>query len=130
MSLFGGMKIYTVYIRPGEAQAYEKPVFVKEGFNLWAFLLTFVWLLYKRLWLPAIGVFIINIVLLGMAKDHAVGPAGALIFDLGWHVLVGYFANDWLRAKLARRGYIMADVAASDSLLRAEQRYFERYLTA
>ncbi len=129
MSIFGGMKIYTVHIKPGMANAQARPVFVKEGFNFWAFLFT-----------DSLGALSAPVAtgvadrrLQCAAVAHAQGimcstrPASAVI-HLGFHLVVGFWGNDWLRARLARRGYIMADISVSDSLLRAEQRYFERYV--
>lgn len=124
------MKIYTVYIKPGTVQPYEKPVFVREGFNLMAFLFTFFWALYYRLWKAAAIIFAANLAIMLATKLHMLSMDGAGVMQLALAVLVGFHANDWLRARLAKRGYIMADIAAADSLLRAEQRYFERYLSA
>jgi hypothetical protein len=128
--MFGFMKLYTVHVRPGASSAYEKPVFVREGFNLYAFIFTLFWTLYHRLWLPAMGIFLLNAALMAMAKGQWFGMEGISIMQLGVNILIGFHANDWLRAKLAKRGYIMADITAGDSLLRAEQRYFERLLAA
>jgi hypothetical protein len=130
MSIFGGMRIYTVHMKPGAAHAEERPVFVKEGFNFYALFLTFFWALYHRLWILALLIFGFNLLLVSMLKNHVLSAPSVGILHLAMHVLVGLFANDWLRAGLARRGYIIADIAAADSMLRAEQRYFERYLAA
>jgi hypothetical protein len=128
--MFGQMKLYTVHVRPGAASAYEKPVFVREGFNFYAFIFTLFWTLYHRLWLAALGIFLVNVAFMMMAKGQWFGMEGISIMQLGVNILIGFHANDWLRARLAKRGYIMADITACDSLLRAEQRYFERLLAA
>lgn len=128
--MFKGMKIYTVHIKPGMAAAQQRPVFIKEGFNFWAFLLTLLWTLYNRLWLASLLLFAFNVVLFIMLKNHMLSMYSVGAINFGFHLIIGFLANDWLRAKLARRGYIMADISASDTLLRAEQRYFERVLVA
>jgi hypothetical protein len=124
------MKIYTVHIKPDGANAAEQPVFVKEGFNIWAFLLTFLWALYHRLWLPALLLLAVNLLLVFLLKHHVFAASSVGVLHLTMHYIAGSYGNDWIRARLTRLGYIMVDVAASDSLLRAEQRYFERYLAA
>ena len=94
------------------------------------FLLPLLWSLYQRLWLPALMILLFDFALLYCIKSHVFERHGAGFIDLGFHVIVGYLANDWLRRKLMRRGYILADITAGNSLLLAEQRYFERYLAA
>lgn len=123
------MKIYTVHARPG-ARGGEKPIFVREGFNWMAFLFTGFWALYQRLWWPAALIVAFHIGLGALGEHHLLSPSSVGAVQLGFQVLVGYFGNDWMRARLRRRGFVMSDVTAADSQLRAEQRYFERYLAA
>ncbi len=125
-----GMKIYTVHVKPNVSLADTKPVFVKEGFNFFAFFLTLFWSLYHRLWLVTLFIIAYNLLIVLVMRWHLLGFNGATALQLGFQFLLGAHANDWLRAALAKRGYIMADVTAADSRLRAEQRYFERYLAA
>lgn len=124
------MKIYTVHVKPGTLNAAENPVFIREGFNWLAFFFTFLWALYHRLWLIALLLLAYNMALMSLGKAHFFSAAGIGILQLAMQVFVGFHAGDWQRQALARRGYIIADIATGDSLLRAEQRYFERYLAA
>ncbi len=126
--MFGGMKIYTVHIKPGAENAAQPPLFVREGFNWLAFLLTGFWALYHRLWLPLLLILAFNGTLIAAGNEQLLSRFSLLAVHMGFQVIVGFAANDWLRAKLARSGYIMADITAADSRLRAEQRYFERSL--
>ncbi len=123
-----GTKIYTVQIKPGIVAAAEKPVFIKEGFNVYAFLFGVVWALYQRLWLAAVLMMVFNVSVVWMVKHHVLLQPSAACLQLGFILVVGYSANDWLRTKYARRGYVMTDVTAANTKLTAEQRYFERYL--
>ena len=125
---FRGMKIYTVHVKDDAVKSGEKPVFIREGFNPAAFLLTFIWAFAHRLWFAGFAILaafylLIQIGIMGFVSSLAVG-----ILQLAMQVIIGYLANDWHRRGLARRGYIMTDVTTGDSLLRAERRYFERYL--
>lgn len=128
--MFHHMKLYTVHVRPDEPASHQKPVFVREGFNIFAFVLTVFWALYQRLWLQAAVLLAINIALISMRLHHTLNPLSMIILQLGYQSVIGFSANDWVRHRLARKGYIMTDVSAGDSLLRAEQRYFERYLAS
>lgn len=125
-----GMKIYTVHVKPGVPQAEEKPIFIKEGFNTIAFVFPLLWALFSRLWLTFVLLIIADYVLVQLFSERVLNMGPLCAIDVGIHVLVGLLGNDWRRSSLKRRGYILADVAAADSLLRAEQRYFERYLAA
>lgn len=128
--MLGKMKIYTVHIKPEDAHAYEKPVFVREGMNIWAFLLPLLWALYEKLWWKAAMIFAIEILLMFMAKHHVQGEIGMLVIQLGFHFWVAQEGNDWIRAGLAKRGYITSDIVSGDSAVRAQQRYFDRVVAA
>lgn len=121
------LRIYTVHIRPDIPAPYEKAEFVKEGFSTQAFLFTFFWTLYKRLWWPS-AVIIAFFVLCGIGLEQEwLSPTGFSIVQLGAQGIFAYLANDWLRARLKREGYIIADIVSGDNMLRAEQRFFDRF---
>ncbi|MFW0778021.1 MAG: DUF2628 domain-containing protein [Rickettsiales bacterium] len=121
------MKIYTVHVESGSSNSYQKPVFVKEGFNVFAFLFTFLWALYHRLWLAALFIFAVNTALALITKSGFMSADVLGIVQIMFNAMVGFHGNDWIRSALAKRGYIMADITAADSQLRAEQRYFDRH---
>ncbi|MDX1975256.1 MAG: DUF2628 domain-containing protein [Rickettsiales bacterium] len=125
---FNRTRIYTVHVKPSIPHAAEKPIFVLEGFNLYGFIFTGLWALYQRLWLQTILLVLTYALLSALVKQHMLGMASAGIIQFAIQVFVGLQANDWIRAKLTRKGYIVADVSVADNLLRAEQRYFERYI--
>ncbi len=124
------MKLYTVHVRPGETAADISPVFIKEGFCLPAFIIPLPWALYQRLWLVAAGLVAYAVLLSMLTGAHVIGQLSAVLLHLAMNAALGFHANDFLRARLARRGYILSDVTAADSYLRAQQRYFERYVAA
>ena len=128
MSLFGGMKIYTVHIKDTGGRSGEKPIFVREGFCFPAFFFSVFWALYHRLWLPAVGIMLAFALIAQLGAHHIISALSVGVLQLMIQVLVGYLAGDWRRKTLAKRGYITTDITAADSLLRAEQRYFERYI--
>jgi hypothetical protein len=122
-----GMKIYTVHIRPID-DGDEMPLFVREGFSFFAFLFHFFWAFYHRLWKAGLMIAAAYIAVGMLGEFGILSQRGMIATQLGIQVIIGFHANDWLRAGLARRGYIMTDITTGDSLLRAEQRYFERSL--
>lgn len=127
MNIFG-VKVYTVHIKPGEPGATQQPLFIKEGINIYAMVFTVFWALYHRLWGPALLIVAFNGTMYFADKAQLLSQFSFGLIDLGFRLLVAFHANDWLRARMARDGYIMTDITAADSQLRAEQRYFERAL--
>lgn len=126
--MFKGMKIYTVHVRDDVVRSNEKPIFVREGFNIGAFLFTALWALSNRLWIPAICIVLAFFVLIQLGVHHFISSMSVGVLQLFMQIYIGFAANDWLRKGLEKRGYIASDITTGDSLLRAERRYFERYL--
>lgn len=124
------MSIFTVHIRPGDAFLDQKPIFLKEGFNFIAFLFPLFWGLYQRLWWLALAILAMEIGLVMLASSQFLSAMSLAVIKLAVHTYVGFASNDLVRARLSRRGYVLADITVGDSLLRAEQRYFERCLAA
>ena len=123
-------KIYTVHINPSEANAMEKAIFVREGFNIIAFLFGMFWAVYHRMWFMAVGLAII-MAFFGAAEEQKWFDAASIaIIHIAFNFIIGFQANDLRRAHLSRRGYIMSDVVVSDNELSAQQRYFDRVLAA
>jgi len=123
------LHVYTVHIDPSLPHPYEEARFIEEGFNWKAFIFGAIWALYNRLWLPACIVLAGDAIIVALA---ATGLSGISLFSvqLAWHMFVGYRGNDWVRDKLKKQGFIVADIVTGDSLLRAEQRFFDRYFAA
>lgn len=128
--MFKGMKLYTVHVDPDDNGSGIKPVFIKEGFNPLAFVFTLFWALYHQLWALALALFAASFCLMLLSDSQILSEASITALQLGMNVLVGFHANDFLRARLAKKGYILVDVTAADSFLRAQQRYLERYVAA
>lgn len=129
MGLFSSPKIYTVHINPNQPHAGEKPIFIREGFNIIAFLFGVFWALYNRMWLEAFVIFAVLFSISLAREYHNLDEITAGILQFSVNILIGFQANDLRRANLAKRGYIMSDIVVSDNELRAQQRYFERALT-
>lgn len=121
------MQIYTVHIRANAKAPYENPIFLKEGFNFWAFIFVWGWALYHRLWLAAGLLFGLEALVRLAIHFGMLSPFTGTLFGLCVQVLVGFHANDLLRGQLRRKGYIISDIVTSDNLVGAEQRFFERY---
>jgi len=124
------LKVYTVHINPSLPHPYEEAHFIEEGFNVRAFLLSAwgIWPIYHRLWIPFIFIFLFNSLVFTLASSDN-NVFGLFAVQFGMNLIIGYLANDWLRTKLKRKGFIIADIVTGDSLVSAEQRFFDRYFS-
>lgn len=123
-------QIYTVHIDPSKANPVEKAVFIREGFNLFALIFGVFWALYHRMWLIAL-VLTVVVVSFGLAEEaKLLDKVSLTILQVSFNIFIGFQGNDLRRWWLSKRGYIMPDVVVSDNELRAQQRYFDRILTA
>ncbi len=124
--MFNRLKLYTVHTKASGSDALENPVFVREGYNIYAFIFTILWALYNRCYYFAVLILAVNIAIVLAVELHVMGDAAATVTQIAIQFLIGAHANDVLRDRLRRRGYIVQDITGADSLLRAQQRYFDR----
>lgn len=119
--MFARTKIYSVYIKK-DSNPLENAIFIKQGFNFWAFIFNIIWALFNRLWLVAIALFALNCVFVTIDS-----PAMALVSFLV-NIWFGFEANNFKAAKLEKLGYINFDVVTGIDPLAAKQRFFDKYL--
>ena len=119
------MRVYTVHCRPGSREPDADANLVKEGFCWPAFLVAPLWLLFHRLWLALFLVIVAGLLLdLGLVMVGA-DPVTASAVGVGFSLFIGFGANDWRRAKLARLGYRMMGIVAAGDHDGALRRYFD-----
>lgn len=128
MSLLPQTKIYTVHINPALTHASEKAEFVREGFDIFAFIFGPLWALYHRLWLEALIIFSVIGTLAIAEQNGWLAVPVVMVVNIAFRFFIGVQAGDLKRNALSRRGYIMSDVVVGDNELRAQQRYFDRLL--
>jgi hypothetical protein len=119
-------RVYTVHIKAWANSADRDAVLVREGFAWGAFVFSFVWALWHRLWFAALIVVAVTAALALAADLLAVDPETETLLGIGWALIVGWEANDWRRRALERRGYVTAAIVAAPNLLEAERRFFSR----
>jgi len=120
------MRVYTVHLRRPTLDPDRDIRLVKEGFNWAAFLFSFIWALWCRLWLVAAGLFAAE-----FALNAALGAVGAdaltrVAVALGTAVIVGLVANDLHRWTLFRRSYLQVAVVTGDDIDAAERRFWDQ----
>jgi Protein of unknown function (DUF2628) len=126
------MHIYTVFLPSGTSSTpgAEEAVFVRQGFNRSAFLLTPLWALRHGYWLALALWFawVFVVVLLASYGNLSLGAAFAL-YNLGAFAF-GLEADRFGEAKASRKGFLFRGLTLGDSLGEAESLYFGRHLAA
>ena len=124
-------KAYTLHVPasadPGDPEALDEAELVKDGFSWGAFLFTFLWFFWNRLWLAGIGVLIAVVGLPAALQALRVDNGPALLAELLLALLIGLEANNLKRWTLRRRKPAVDVVIASD-LEEAETKAFSRWL--
>ena len=125
--IFGGLKIYTAHIKPERSEPYETAVFVQEGFNLMSFIFGGLWALFNRLWWLAGAFLIMNLGMAAMIEFDIVSYSVTVMYQLAFQIWVAFNANDFLRHRLKKKGYIIDSIVTGPDKLAAEQRFFEHH---
>jgi uncharacterized protein DUF2628 len=126
------MKTYTLHLPsdalPGNADALERAVLVRDGFSWGAFVFTVLWFFAHRLWLAGLGVLVLLVAFnLGLAA-LGLRPVAAFVADLLVSVLIGLEANTLRRWSLQRRDRPVVDVVTASDRDEAETKAFARWL--
>ncbi|CAM5510316.1 hypothetical protein AFEL58S_03778 [Afipia felis] len=124
------MPVYTVHAPKSLGNdlraAPEKVVFVRDGFHVWAFLLGFIWLIYRRLWLVLLGYIVVQIMAeLVLRLTHASSLAHFAVMAV-IALFLGSEAGALRRWTLSRRKWQQIGLVAADDEEAAERRFFER----
>jgi Protein of unknown function (DUF2628) len=127
------MKTYTLHLpagaMPGDAEALEEAELVKDGFSWSAFIFTFLWFFWNRLWLAGLLVLVLVVGLMVALQALRVDTGLAFLAQLLLSLLIGFEATSLQRWTLRHRKPTVDVVAAAD-LDEAEARSFARWLEA
>ena len=102
-------------------------MFVRDGFHIWAFILSPLWLLAHRLWL-AFVIYVVGYGMVGVAFVFLRVPANAqLLAGLAIALLVGFEAPSIWRWTLTRRRWSTLGFVVGEDAEVAEQRFFANW---
>lgn len=124
--LLSSLSIYTVHTDPEAEEPLASTLFVREGFNPYAFIFTVLWVLYHRMWWVFVGLMAVDLMFYLLAHFDFVNHSVIAVCRIFVQLWFGFHANDLLRWSLGRRGYLTRDVVSGESRTRAEQRFFDR----
>jgi hypothetical protein len=122
------MSVYTVHEPPLRSAAAsadpERFVFVRDGFYWWAFLLTPLWMMRRRLWLVLVIYLVVTAALDTVLRGLGVSVFLIALIGILISLLIGFEASTLRRTTLRRRHWRNVGVVAGDRLEDAEQRFF------
>lgn len=125
------MAIYTVHEPPaGGRDAWshaDRFLFVRDGFYIWAFLLTPLWMLWRKLWLPLVLYLVIASALSWGLHALGVSNVAIAITDTLVSLLIGLEASSLWRWSLRRRGWRNVGIVNANSIDEAERRFFDSW---
>ena len=125
------MKVFTLHVpadaAPGDAEALDDAELVKDGFSWGAFVFTFLWFFWHRLWLAGLAVLAAVVALSVVLGVLHIGPGASFAAGLLLCLLIGLEASSLRRWTLRKRKPI-ADVVSASNRDEAEARTFARWL--
>jgi len=128
------MSVYTGLEPPKQtgsaAERAERFVFIRDGFSWGAFLLTPLWLLYRRLWLVFVAYLVVIAALQIGLRFAGVGVGGRVIAGTLIALLIGFEAASLRRWTLTRRRWRELGTVIGDGLDDAERRFFDTWIAS
>lgn len=107
----------------GPGKDHEETRFVRDGFSLAAFVFPGLWLLWHRLWLYAIGAFIIEGIGFALTGIAGLWPAGFAILVAVRILTAAEGRLAWIRGMIAS-GWAENELVSARTLSEAEEIYF------
>jgi len=125
------MAVYTVHEPPLKRDQRETDPerfeFVRDGFYFWAFLLTPIWMLWRRLWLVFVMYLLVMAGLQIVLNTIGATPSMSAVVTVLASLLIGIEAATLRRFTLARRGWANVGIVVGDDLESAERRFFDAW---
>jgi hypothetical protein len=126
------MSFYTVHEPPlqasGAAADPARFVFVRDGFYLWAFLLTPIWLLWHRLWLALVSYIVILAALDSALRFAGASAAAIALVGVLISLLIGLEAGSLRRLTLRHRRWRNVGLVSGYDREDAERRFFDTWV--
>jgi hypothetical protein len=114
--------------QPGESTALNKAVLVPQKFSFAAFVFTFLWFFWNRLWLAGLFVLVAFLAVGALVQVLGIAPPAAFVIQLLFSWLVGLEARSLQGWTYERRGLKVRASVYAPSLEEAEAKVFDRWL--
>lgn len=118
---------YSFYLKESDQNPLEKMQVVKDGINILAFIFPTVWLLYKRMWLVALLLFIVMFLFAYLVEIGIFSETAYNIATMVLNVFFGLSAHDLYGLHLKSKGHALVGVVAAKEEMEAKLRFLEGY---
>ena len=118
------MKLYSAHVKNDDPETAE---LVHEGVTVGAYAVPVLWMLYHRMWTPALLLVFGQLAVTGLLDAAGAPYILTLAASLGINLLVGLNASDLRRLALDWRGYEEIATVSGRNLQDAERRFFDLY---
>ena len=127
--MFGGTKLYEVYVKKDSSRPLEDIVIVSQGFNIWAFIFHFFWAIYNKLWSLAL-LFLVFISFEALSHQILSDKSGIFfsLFFLLVKIWIAFEAHNFKARLLRKKGYVLYDIVTGGNETEAEKRFFDKYV--
>lgn len=119
------MPLYTVHLRDNGPGSYAEAVFVRQAFSWKAFFFGPLWLAWHRLWIGLLVWAAAYLVLIAVCSV-ALSTASIFFIALALQIYLGLEANRIREAKLAAKGYRLAEIVAAPARELAESTFYRQ----
>lgn len=123
-----GQKTFAVYVKGDDESPLETAIFVKEGFSPLAFIFTFFWALYYKIWWLVAFCFLFQVTKQFMLEYNVLNEHTDFIIATAYMAFIGFQAQDWYAADVERKGYTLIGIVMAGNLEEAQQRFFDKYI--
>jgi hypothetical protein len=124
---------YTLHVPqgsyPGEVHALDDARVVRDGFQWGAFVFSFLWFFWNRLWLAGFAVLAVAILLQVGVSFLPVGPLASFWTQVFLSLLIGLEASSLQRWTHERRGRPAVALVSARDESEAEEKCFEQWLS-
>ena len=121
------MKTYNILYTESLTSPIEKKLIaIEEKTSIIAFLFQAFWLLYHKIWTPAIIVILTNIILSMSLKKGLINNTIFNSLEVIIALIIAIFANSWYIDKLKNSGYQLDIIAAKNSE-EAKLKFYQQY---
>jgi hypothetical protein len=113
------MKIYNIFTYKD-----QEDVFIEESFSWTALILQIFWLLYHRIWTPALIIITMQICLLLALKTKLINEDIFFNMVMISALIIASFAKTWYIESLENKGYQLKYILAAKNLEEAKLNFY------
>lgn len=118
------IKIYRIFLKKTKKGVIEDLELIKEGFNMWAFMFQFFYLLYKKLWKQSLILFVIIAITNFLQYKYLSGYI-IIPIQLGVTLYVAFEITDWLSMDRVKTGYEFLGYTSGNNEREAKLKFLE-----